>query len=121
MAMGPRHESLFEAYVADLRAAAKLANAARANIHSGTPTGGEGLPNPSLLPAAHPRVLGVIIEYFFRCKRLNEEIEAQGGDDSVEPLTFVHEMLSGANQELWDFVATLPYLPLGLRQDDSRV
>jgi hypothetical protein len=121
MAMGTRHKSLLESYVADLRAAAKIAQAARANVGSGPPPYSTGLLNPSTLPAAHPRVLGVIIEYFFRCKKLNEEIEAQGGDDEVEPLTFVLEMLTGTHQDAWNFVATLPYLPLGLRQDDSRV
>ena len=65
-------------------------------------------------------MLGIIIKYFFLCTNLNEKM-GEEGKGFVEPLVFVHEMLSGGHQDLWDFVAELPYLPLGLRKDESRV
>lgn len=126
--MGPRHRELFAAYVTDLRSAADVATTrfeeeVQREVRSGRPvdearTAVRLQRGPT---AADPRVLGVIIQYFFRAARLNEEIEKEGGTDEVQPLVFVHEMLTGRNQELWSFLAELPYLPLGLRRDDSRV
>ena len=78
MAMGEQHRRLFERYVSELSAALAMAR-------------GTGKTKPPV--AAHPRVLGVVIEYFFKCKRLNEAIDAAGGIEEVEPLVFVHEML----------------------------
>jgi hypothetical protein len=105
MALGQEHEKLFESYVADLKQAVQHAR--------GTSQGS--------LAAAHPRVLGVVIEYFFRCIKLNQDIEEQGGTDEVEPLVFVHEMLSGTHQDLWRALAELPYLPPGLDREDEWV
>jgi hypothetical protein len=108
MALGPRHRKLLNDYVRDLNRAADIARARPA----------ESRRSPL---ASDPIVLGVIIQYFFLCQRLNEAIAEEGGDDEVEPLTFVHEMLTGTYQDLWKFIAELPYLPLGLRRDDTRV
>src|SRR5215469_10646937 len=108
MALGARHKQLRDEYANDLTRAAAIARE-RYDASSGRPV------------ASDTVVLGVIITYYFRCTRLNEEIAAQGGDDEVEPLTFVHEMLTGTYQDLWKFLAELPYLPLGLRRDDTRV
>jgi hypothetical protein len=106
MALGQEHAKLFESYVADLKQAVQLAREASQGV---------------VPAAAHPRVLGVVIEYFFRCLKLNQDIEEQGGTDEVEPLVFVHEMLSGTHQDLWRALAELPYLPPGLDREDEWV
>jgi hypothetical protein len=106
MAMEKQHADLFDRYVKDLTSALDVARRART----------AGLP-----PAAHPRVLGVVIEYFFACERLNEAMEAEGRGGTVEPVVFVHEMLSGTHQALWRALAQLPYLPPGLSRDDEWV
>jgi hypothetical protein len=102
MAMRARHKKLFTAYVRDLKDALKLAKRE---------------PPRKLPRAAHPRVLGVVIEYFFRCQTLNEELE----EDEVEPADFVFDMLTGQHEALYEALAELPYLPHGLDQDDAWV
>jgi len=126
--IGRRHQALFDEYVRELRSAAagaqirfetEVEKARRSGISEAEAR--ETVRRHRGPAAADPRVLGVIIQYFFRDQRLNEEVEAAGGDDEVAPLVFVHEMLTGDHQDLWRFLSELPYLPLGLRRDDSRV
>jgi hypothetical protein len=106
MAMGDRHQQLFDEYVEEL---SRALTAARRDHRGRLPL------------ASDPRVLGVLIEYFFRCQRLNERLEDEGERDEVEPLVFVHEMLGGTHQELWRLLAELPYMPPGLNKDDEWV
>jgi hypothetical protein len=123
--MGPEHKNLFGAYVAELTRARHAAVTERSYRSDSRfvpipmpDTPGDTAAAP---PAAHPRVLGTITTYFFACQRLNSELEAKGSEHFVYPQVFVHEMLSGQQQELWDFLAELPYLPLGLTPDDTWV
>jgi hypothetical protein len=126
MGMGPEHRRLLDYYVRDLREVAKIAQ----TEYSGQLEGeiADGADEETALdsvrrrqgpPAAHPRVLAVIRKYFFECQKLNERQEESGSDDYVYPHVFVHEMLSGKFQDLWDFVAELDYLPIGVDRDQN--
>ena len=120
MGMGQAHRKLFERYVEELERVSVLAEAEYHKRGEDTdgPRARGGWRGP---PAAHPRVIAIIREYFFACKRLNEELEATGSDEYVEPLVFVHEMLTGKHQELWDFIAELTFLPFGVDRDEEWV
>jgi hypothetical protein len=123
--MGPDHKKLFQAYVSELNRARQVASVNSSHRNDPrfvpAPSAAERTRRPAPPPAAHPQVLGTITKYFFACKRLNEELESQGLDYFVYPQVFVHEMLTGQQQELWEFLADLPYLPVGLKPDDSWV
>ena len=127
--MGPRHRQLFESYVDELtkvqtQAHVSFADAVRREQLSSRVSSEEAeaaVRARSGPPAAHPRVLGTITKYFFASKALNEELERQGVDDFVYPQVFVHEMLTGKHQDLWEFLADLDYLPIGLTPDDEWV
>jgi hypothetical protein len=122
------HERLLSEYVVELKAAMRLAKAARAkDIKAAVAAGmtgedaGAELDRSQGPAAAHPKVLGLIVKYYFRCRDLNDELKDQDDDESFEdPMDFVHELLADYD-DLYDFLAELPYLPLGLRKDDSRV
>ena len=127
--MPPRHQQLFEEYVHDLQSVAPEARASFASAvrqeqllrqlsQSAAEAAVRKTKGP---PAAHPRVLGTISAYFFSCQYLNEQSERRGLDEVVYPLVFVHEMLSGRHQDLWEFLSELDYLPVGLLQDDTWV
>jgi hypothetical protein len=127
--MGPVHRALRDEYVRELSEASEIARreyqreVVRENAqHRGDLESAKEAVRKRLgPPAAHPRVLGVIIKYFFACQRANEELKHAGAEDYVDPKVFVHEMLSGKHQDLWEFLADLDYLPLGLRRDDTWV
>jgi hypothetical protein len=76
-------------------------------------------------PVTHPFVVAVVRKYYFACEALNEEMEkkAGGGEpDHVYPHYFVTELLmDGEHDELLEFIAPLPYLPIGLDQESHFV
>ena len=128
MPMGPSHHELFADYVRELGDARRIAvNWRRSQIDAAVESGASVDEVEGILtakygpPAAHPRVLGAIIKYFFLCQALNATHQPGVAKSFAEPLVFVHEMLSGKHEDLWNFLAELPYLPLGLRADDTRV
>ena len=119
MAMGKGHRALFQQYVTALTVVMAVAEAdarRRPNDTDGPRTDIFGWRGP---PAADPRVIGVIRDFFFRCERLNRENEDAGVDEYVEPPVFVHEMLTGRHQALWDFVAELDFLPVGVNENEE--
>ena len=137
---------LFDEYARELRQDKEAAEAwwddlkrAEANTNGG----GKGL---TLLkrwpfgPASHPWVINTYRKYYFLCKELNRELEGKrnvtggngeadiakwGSQDTeqvtgVEPKVFVLDLLAGGEtNDLYEFLMSLVYVPIGLKNDDT--
>ena len=73
-------------------------------------------------PAAHPRVLAVIREYYFACEALNDRLAETNNPAEEYPQVFVTDMLmEDGTDDLGAFVYSLPGLPIGIDSDGDPV
>jgi hypothetical protein len=125
--MGPDHKSLLESYATKLETLLPIAQrefdqevaAARAAGAADPESVARKRRGP---PAAHPRILAVIRECYFACQRLNEQKEATGIDEYVEPIDMVFSDLETKKYyQLWESLAELVYFPIGTDRDGRSV
>jgi hypothetical protein len=133
--MTTRHQELFEKYVDELQEVKSAVSqwwdsllaqeetilgnhdAAAQSVKQRWPHG----------PSTHPYVVAVIRKYYFACNSLNEEIEeAERDSDSEEEADFIYphnfvidSLMEAEHYELAEFVATMPYLPIGLDPESN--
>jgi hypothetical protein len=122
--MSVSHDELFAKYVEELRAAKvrvegwwnALIGFQAVDMEDPTEALREVKNRWPVGPAAHPLVIGVFRKYYLACDALNRDIAAAGsGEDDVDPLIFLTEwLLDGQNDELAEFLAVLPYWPIGM-------
>ena len=120
------HEQLFDQYVAELSEMAEIAKtqfdqkvAFETNRGLSEEDAHAAVRIQQGPVAAHPCVLAIIRKYFFACDKLNREIEERGEEEFTYPNDFVHDMLAGSHEELWEFIADLDYLPIGVSRDEE--
>ena len=136
--MVTRQEQLFDSYVEDL-SAAKSASEDWWRDLLDAETSALGDRDEAIRqvrrrwrrgPASHPRVIAVIRKYFMECQRLNEFLESDDFDpddernqyEEIYPQIFLTEwLLDGKNDELGEFIADLPYWPIGMNEDGDYV
>jgi hypothetical protein len=128
--MNDAHQKLLEEYVDSLRSAKEAADewweALLASETRKTKDREQALRNVKERwpygPAAHPRVLGFILHYYFACEALNERLAKTKKPAEEYPHLFVTEMLmEDGSADLGDFVDTLPGLPIGVDEDGDPV
>jgi hypothetical protein len=125
--MGPDHKRLLEDYASKLGTLLPMAQrefeqdvaAARAAGTADPEAEVRGRRGP---PAAHPRILALIRDYYFACQRLNAQKEAAGVDEFVEPDDFVFSHLETKRfYKLWESLCDLVYFPIGTDRDGKPV
>lgn len=118
------HDELFQAYVNALRTAfdeareeygATLENDARV---AKSEKAESVLNAKQSLLCTHPYVIEVFRHYFLACDALNR---TAAKNEFVYPGIFSTEYLSGENNDLFDLMADLSYLPIGLDEKDRYV
>jgi hypothetical protein len=119
------HDRLFALYLADMTATLREVRPA---VQAGRPTwGGRGSFRAIAAAKArqdhdrlctHPRVIALIRKYFFACHALNQQCHR---DEFILPAVFAVDMLVEANEALFWIFSELPYLPIGLDEDDRYV
>jgi hypothetical protein len=120
------HEKLFEHYVEDLTAAKVVAELWWDRLTAAEEATGDPKQAADNLrrrwpygPAAHPKVIAVLRRYYLACVGLNNEL---GEDDEVYPDNFTTEwLMDNDTSPLGDFIADLPYWPIGLDENVNPV
>jgi hypothetical protein len=82
-------------------------------------------------PAAHPRVLGLLREYWFKVMDLNERFEQQRRDEGRDslgallpmhrerPIDLLVNDLSTAAPDLFEVMQGVIYVPIGIHPEDG--
>jgi hypothetical protein len=121
MAQGDKHEALMAAYIDALRQARAEALRNRENdfrnlveSFDGNEARAREAAAEAAPPSTDPYVIAVIREYWLAVDALNATVPANA---RVEPLDFVFGQLARRAPELYEFLSTLPFWPMG--QDEQ--
>jgi hypothetical protein len=126
--MGPDHKALRDEYASKL--AVLLPMATRALEDEIATERKAGTPDPEAVvkkrrrgpPAAHPRIIALIRQYYFACDRLNEQKKAAGVDEFATPDDFVFSHLETKKYyKLWESLCELAYWPIGIDREGKPV